>query len=359
MKKILCLIDGLSLGGAERQLIGLASLLKEKGYSVIVASYHGEGFYSDLLEKSRVKNVVLTTGGNKISKLWSIRRFISNEGNIDCIITYKDGPSIIGCLLKLLGGRFKLIVSERNTNQSTKFSDIMKFTLYRFSDYIVPNSFTQSNYIRNNFNYLRSKIVTITNFTDTDFFIPTNTQNEVFTIMTAARVCHQKNVLSYLEAAKKVIDNGFNIRFEWYGKMPVDDRDYTRNIQKKVMEYGLDKSFFFYPPTQDIRSRYQSCDIFCLPSLYEGFPNSLCEAMSCGKPILCSSICDNETLVKDSINGFTFDPLNPNDIAAKISKIVSLSPKVLKTMGIESRRIAEDILSKQAFVDKYTKLIET
>ena len=49
MKKILCFIDAFSLGGAERQLIGLAKFLKQKGYDVTLLAYHQENFYESLL----------------------------------------------------------------------------------------------------------------------------------------------------------------------------------------------------------------------------------------------------------------------------------------------------------------------
>ena len=43
--KVLCLIDGLGSGGAQRQLVGLASLLKKEGYDVLVVYYHGDHFF--------------------------------------------------------------------------------------------------------------------------------------------------------------------------------------------------------------------------------------------------------------------------------------------------------------------------
>ena len=60
MKKILCLIDSLGAGGAQRQMVGLATFLKEKGYDVVVAIYHkdnGELFYADNLLSAGVSYV--------------------------------------------------------------------------------------------------------------------------------------------------------------------------------------------------------------------------------------------------------------------------------------------------------------
>ena len=49
MKKIVCLIDDLCPGGAQRQLVGLAYLLKESGYDIFVMTYHNDSFYMPVL----------------------------------------------------------------------------------------------------------------------------------------------------------------------------------------------------------------------------------------------------------------------------------------------------------------------
>ncbi len=98
----------------------------------------------------------------------------------------------------MLGAKFKLIVSERNTNQSISRGDKVKFCFYRWADYVVPNAYAQANFIKQNFSALSDKTVTITNFTDIDHFKPIATPpNDKIVIMTAARV------------AKQIIKNNF------------------------------------------------------------------------------------------------------------------------------------------------------
>ena len=81
MKKILCLIDGLGSGGAERQMTGLAVMLKEKGYSVDLVAYHKEkDFYVSLARKGGVEPVFLTVGPSQWSKVKAVRRFIKQQG---------------------------------------------------------------------------------------------------------------------------------------------------------------------------------------------------------------------------------------------------------------------------------------
>ena len=50
--KVLCLIENLGSGGAERQMVGLAALLKERGHDVTVLTYYPDDFYKHVLDEA-------------------------------------------------------------------------------------------------------------------------------------------------------------------------------------------------------------------------------------------------------------------------------------------------------------------
>ena len=60
--------------------------------------------------------------------------------------------------------------------------------------------------------------------------------------------------------------------------------------------------------------------VFVLLSYTEEFPNVICEALSCGLPVVCSDVCDNGRYVLDGINGFLFNPLDTNSILDAFKK---------------------------------------
>ncbi len=123
-----------------------------------------------------------------------------------------------------------------------------------------------------------------------------------------------------------------------------------------VENQNLFDHFHFHLPTMDV-IYYQKADVFCLPSFYEGFPNVICEAMACGKPVLASSVCDNTYLIEDGINGFLFNPFDSNSIAKAIKSLIELSQNERLEMGKRSRQIVENKTSQTKFLQKYIKLI--
>jgi glycosyltransferase involved in cell wall biosynthesis len=265
-----------------------------------------------------------------------------------------------------LGGRYKLIVSERNTTQQLTIREKIKFFLFRFADTIVPNSYSQARFIKTHYPRLSPKIETITNFVDAGFFKPAdiNTSGETLKILMVGRIAPQKNVKKFIHAINEVIESGAKIRVDWYGNgynndgMSDEYSLYFIECIELIKASKLEDYFVFHQPIKDVRSVYQACDLFCLPSVYEGFPNVICEAMACGKPILASNICDNPNLVSDGINGFLFNPESIEEMKNAIIKYINLKPETKSQMAENSRNLALLNFSATGFVSKYLKLID-
>lgn len=355
--KILCLTDGFTLGGAERQLIGLAYLLKQKNYDVDLACYYEKNFYKELIQEYKL-NCITLNATSKIQKIFAVKKLVKSR-NYSTIIAYKDGATIIACFLKLLGTRCKVIVSERNTTQTFNRRERFKFQMYRFADVIVPNSYSQEKVIIAQYPHFKDKVCTITNFTDINTFSPSVAQepNKKITIVIAGRISQQKNILRFLDALIIIREHGVPVFFKWFGNGRKAEAGYEAEVLSKWKENHLADIISFLPATSTIKDEYQKCDAFCLPSLFEGYPNVVCEAMSCGVPVLCSRVCDNPFIVEDNKNGFMFDPLDVNDIVEKIETFVYLPVKQRTIMGKEGRKIAEIKFSEEAFVQKYINLL--
>lgn len=368
MKKVLCLIDKLSFGGgAERQMAGLACFLSQKGYDVTLASYLPHNCSNLIRERYGLTPVILETKKNRLSKLQAVAKFIKKE-NFEVVIAYKDGVTMLCCLLKMFGLKSKVIVSERNTTQNLTIRERFKFFLYRRADHVVTNSHTQGNFIKGSFPKLSTKTFVITNYTDTGYFKPMGKNNfipgcntekrKIIKILVTARIAKQKNVLGFMRAVKKLKEQRVDLEIKWYGSVYMGQEGYGEECKRLYDDLSISDVLTFYPATSDILIAYQNCDVFCLPSFYEGYPNVVCEAMSCGKPILCSRVCDNPYIVKEGVNGLMFNPFDTQDIVHTIMRMCQLSDRERLEMGERNLKVAEKLFSSETFVQKYIELIE-
>lgn len=359
MKKVICIIEDLNSGGAERQLTGLAVLLKEAGFEVEVWTYYPGDFYLPTLLVADVKYRYLQNAQSKVKRIPVFYKEL-HKAAPDVVIAYLDTACLIACIIRALGVKFNLIVSERNTTQHISFRDRLKFFLYRYANHIVPNSYTQTEFIKEHFLHLNDKLTCITNFVDTDKFKPEETvcrsADKSIRILTVARIMPQKNVLNYIHAVNKIVDRGYKIKIDWYGQTL--DPAYYRLCCEAIKTYNLENIFRFSPPKSNIIAEYQTADLFCLPSYYEGFPNVVCEAMSCGLPIVCSNVCDNAKIIDERYNGLLFNPNMIDDIACKIMEFIDADEKTKQRMSIRSRHRAVKMFSKTAFVQDYKDIVQ-
>lgn len=358
MKRILCLIDSLGAGGAQRQMVGLASFLKEYGYEVMVAFYHEEMFYSDFLLSKGVPFDYLNKAERNSTRIYHVARYI-RKFQPDVVIAYLFTPCICASLATLTNRKFRLIVSERNTNLQTGRNEKIRFNLFRRANFIVPNSFSQEDYIKHQFPFLRKKVVTIPNFVDLDYFTPLKgkIKHEVPEILIAASIWPSKNTLGFIDVVAQLKNKGYIFHVSWYGKNE-SNIDYYNLCQNKIKQYDIEDFIELKEKTTQIKTCYQESDFFCLPSFYEGTPNVICESMACGLPVACSNVCDNSRYVVEKENGFLFDPKDTDSIVSALTRMLTMKEKDYYSFCIASRNRAEDKLSKESFVNSYIKLIE-
>lgn len=354
--KVLCFTDYLGAGGAQRQLVGLASMLHQRGIDVKVCYYHDIPFYDEYLDERGVQHELIPSASSHIKRIPAVTKYFRQE-KPDWVIAYQETPSLVATLAKLFGRGFHLIASERNTTQKLCFQDKIRFFLYRWADVIVPNCYTQGQYIKNHYPNLSDKINVITNFVDLDHFSYTKHQRKEKPVITvAATIWEQKNTLRFIEAIKLLKSRGVQFDVKWYGLLPKTTL-YVEECQRKINEYDLNDVFHFLPKTKDIALAYRETDYFCLPSIYEGTPNVVCEAMSSGLPIICSNVCDNSLYVQEGINGFLFDPFDSYNMAETITKMLSVSDEEYASFCSNSHRLAEELLSEDTFVEKYLAIL--
>lgn len=355
--KILCLIESLASGGAERQIAGLASLLKEEGHEVAVWTYYPQDFYRKQLDEAGVDYRCIAKARNKLVRI-PVLLIEARRWKPNAVIAYLPSVTKMACLMKMFGLISKLIVSERNTSQKYGLKERIRFFLYKLeADWVVPNSHMQERFIKEHCPGLTNRVRTITNLIDTDYFSPTvEVEDEKpLRMVCVARVIPQKNVSRFIDSVAELKNRGVQLKIDWFGSA---DGTYAEQCLEKIMENNLTDMIEFRGETNDIRDEYRKADVFCLPSLREGFPNVICEAMSCGLPVLCSRICDNADIVMDGVSGLMFDPNDESDIADKITAFMQMPHNERKLMGDAGRHRALELFSREHFINAYENLLK-
>ncbi|MCK5602488.1 glycosyltransferase family 4 protein [Candidatus Pacearchaeota archaeon] len=121
-----------------------------------------------------------------------------------------------------------------------------------------------------------------------------------------------------IEAVAECNKKGFNVELELLG-----DGKYRAFFENKAKSFGIDEKVFFQgnlSPGQSVRDRLDQSDLFVLPSLTEGLPRAIVEAMARGLPVIGSSVggipelVDPEMLVR---------PGNVQALVSKINRVIS------------------------------------
>jgi len=358
-KKLLVLISSLSSGGAERQMIKLLEFLNEKGYKPTVITYSNRQDYEHKLDINRIN-----IQGKGIKRYLQIIKVIKGD-KPDVMLSYGQNANIILILLSFFYSKAKVVVSGRNTPPKYDFLVWRILNLYRFADSIILNSFSQTEFIKKYAPFLTSKLITISNFTDvTQYSFRIKQRESTLKIGILARYHPQKNIMRFLEAIKMLnYSLAQPIEYYWYGQKYYDANGSPTQASQYYLQCEMYRekealrNVFLNDFSNDTITILQTIDIFCLPSLYEGFSNALSEAICCGKPILASDVSDNKYFVENGKNGFLFEPCNVLDIVEAITKFALLSQEELMQYQKNSRIIAEKLFSKEQFLQLNLKTL--
>ena len=128
------------------------------------------------------------------------------------------------------------------------------------------------------------------------------------------------------------------------------------NVARAVRGRGLEDNVIlhdFVDPAA-MPELYQGSDLFVLPSIRDANPLSAVEALMCGLPILVSNRIGNfPEALQQNVNGWGFDPFDTLQMKVAVESAFGASPVILRSMGLESRRIALEIWESESVVARF------
>jgi len=107
---------------------------------------------------------------------------------------------------------------------------------------------------------------------------------------------------------------------------------------------------------EQTRAVMKDCYCLVLPSLSEGLPRVLMEAMALGKPVVASNVGGIPDLIQDSQNGFLFEVANSNELAEKL-RILLNNRNLAIEMGKAGREFVQSKFSNEKYIENYIQMI--
>jgi len=366
-KNIVLIIDSLVAGGAQRQMVLLARQLKKAGYEPTILVYHN---LMDLLadvKKDKINLKLIPKSEMSWPKLlWSIVKFLREEKPY-AIISYLSSPNVIARIAGRLSGVDRIVTSQRNNDLvHSKKRILLERLTQNLSSFMVTNSEKNRDLIINKLGFEKEKVVTIYNGVDMSYFSTKNAQvragiradwgieAEEFVFLLPGRMEKQKNHLILVEAAS-IMERNLKFKCVFVGHEL--DRNIKSELYSRIIKYTLADKFLFAGYCNNMPAVYSASDVVVLPSLWEGLPNVMVEALSCERPVIVTDVSDNSLIVSNEVGSVI--PVNDvGALADAMTEYINMEREQLKLKGAKGRKRVQEMCSLKSFKNKYVNLLE-
>lgn len=251
---------------------------------------------------------------------------------IDIVLIFTaDGTSFIekgtlALIAKILFNK-RVIIAPRSGYIVNDLSNKGFLSLYipfviKKCDYVI----CQSEIWKNLFQKLTEennskKFVTIVNWIPIEEYIeiPFVYSSEVPTILFLSWLERNKGVFELIDAVKKLKKDKLNFKLIIAGKGKDNDE-----IKKIICDEGLNEyiEMVGWVLGSEKKQLLEKTDIYVLPSYYEGYPNSLIEAMASGKACIATNVGSISEIIENNTNGLLITPRNSEELYEGIKQLI-------------------------------------
>lgn len=338
--KILQVITRSVAGGAQTVVAHLSNELVNMGHEVVVVAGEGDGSLWNWLD-NRIKTIECPSLVRELSFKKDIKAYKELRN-----IAKREKPDVFHLHSSKSGTLGRMAFPRKKTIYTVHGFDGVGFPLYKQVEWLMQfrcNALVgvcqndvndmKAAHVTRNVSYIFNGIPMPTAEKPEDWSVPDKYEKKVLCI---ARLDPPKNHKLFFETAKLLPEYAF----VWIGN------------QQKVKEHPENVFFLGNFP---FASRYcQLCDLFMLPSDFEGLPMTIIEAMSYGRPVVASRVGGVAEIVRDGVNGYALEN-NPALFAEKIRSIFS-DTELYSRMTKAAHEIFSSELTSKHMAEEYVKV---
>jgi glycosyltransferase involved in cell wall biosynthesis len=361
LPKVLHLRSSAGLLGAEKVIIEIAKHSKNYGYDSVIGIFKDNNKTTPELvsaaENAGLQTVIFPCNGRfDLKCARRINAFIT-ANSIDLLHChgYKEDFYALAS---------KTHIPKLATNHLWKTtSQILR--LYRLLDIFILRAFDQvvgvSDEIINEMKKLGIKKpvkvqngIDIVNFNvdpkanDLASKLGLNSEEIVFCMVSS--LTREKNHAVAINALSNLKQTGSQL-------LIVGDGPLLKDLEELAARLNINEKVIFAGRRENIREILSIADIFLLPSLKEGLPMALLEAMACGKAAIVSRVGENANVITDRVNGIIVESCETSSLADAMRTLIE-QKHLIKQFGQQARKTVESKFSSQIMTRNYCNLYD-
>ncbi len=374
-KKLMFVIPSLQGGGAEKVASIILKEFSSSGIDVVLVLFSKEYIY-EISEQVKVKYLDIKPNKNFIYVIYKffyiifkLSRIIKKEKPYR-ILSFLDYTNIVVILSSFLSLHMtKVIISVRTSPtlylyeySKTFWNNVITVFVklfYNKADMIITVSEYSKKDLIENYGIEREKIVIIYNPVDINRIYALSEEEVSHTwfndnipvIISVGRLSKEKGI-EYLLRAIAIVKETISARLLIVGDG--EEKNYLKDISSKL---GIDRDVYFAGFKKNPYKFMKRSTVFVLPSLCEGFPNALIEAMTCGVPVI-STIYNPSTseIIKNEKDGLLVPVKDEKAIADAILRLLN-DEELRVTLSKGAREKVENFYVGK-IMDRYKSVLD-
>lgn len=326
----------LDAGGSERVVLDLATGLDQNLFEVYIAAFKGGVLEDDLRKKCKDIFFIQKKKGLDITAMYQVAKIV-RDYRIDIVNAHHYMPCFYCFLATKILNQRRLIYTEHSVPEvdgivSSFHGQILCWMLFRMNAVIgVSREITDK--FKKHYPRHAEKFYAILNGVDMAKFRVKSNRDDVrkrwglskdhFVVGTVANFKKVKNHACLVRAAENLKDSYPHLRFLFVGTgFPGDPYNSEGEVRDLIRKFGLKERIILTGYQENIPDMLPAFDAFCLPSISEGMPVSLLEAMAAGVVVIGSRVRGIREVVTHRETGLLFSPNNDSDLASLIEEIL-------------------------------------
>jgi glycosyltransferase involved in cell wall biosynthesis len=352
-------ITELDRGGAERALCQLVLGLDRRAWQPRVYCLGPRGHFTDVLEAGGVP-VQCLNGHGLLSLprvLWQLTRALRRSRPV-ILQTFLFHGNLAGRLAGRLAGVPIVVSGIRVADRRSRWYGRLDHWTNRLVDHNVCVSEGVADFAIQETGLNAAKISVIPNGVNFDAFAqstptdlnPFGIRTDAPVVITVGRLEEQKGIEYLLRAAVTVLQSRPDCQF-----LIVGDGHDRASLHALAATLGIDRRVWFVGSRDDVPGLLRASTVFVLPSLWEGMPNALLEAMAAGVPVIATAVEGSREIVQSEHSGLLVPPADPGELSQAILRLLN-DPDLARGFSVAAQLDIQKRFSESSVVLHYDEL---